>query len=571
MNGAASASASATATTTSSNNYHNDDSNNNTISEISDSELTPPLSNKKKQRRNENNGANNPHSNRRSNNMNITSASMNKYYGSMNEPNVDESRIDPSSSSQSTTSLSASQTIATDTSTASETTTTTNVSSNNNHNSNKTNTGTRTTNRANVVRWPKGTPTSTNTGLSSSLLSQSHEMERSGRSFHEHKLNQWLECTIVTIVVFVITMSSALYWYYHIHQQHVMKHIYQEAVTAHAKAAQERRQNCYHIDWQTACDRLTNKAGARVLIIDDPSDTSTHIKSSTSYIKHPSKRTQHKRHSGTMSHGTTSLMNHHHHRKRHHRPISHDSNNHARNMSIPASIQEQELLDSDDPSVTYDTNCLKVYRLDINHGQITFPYHSSQLLRLGGNQTMVLIVQHGALRNSEAYFCSFKQLMLQQTYRNINDILIVAPDFNYATDDLVHPSDAVWNSSKPWGDWRVGAESDPYGIADMTISEDGTTTTTTKKNKKLSKWSKLFDHVVLRPTISSFDVLDNILAMLTDRRLYPNIEKISFVGHSAGKLFSFCSTMCIYIIFVLSLDIIIINTIVEFISNQTIC
>jgi hypothetical protein len=38
----------------------------------------------------------------------------------------------------------------------------------------------------------------------------------------------------------------------------------------------------------------------------------------------------------------------------------------------------------------------------------------------------------------------------------------------------------------------------------------------------------------LRPTISSFDVLDHILAILTDKQLYPNVDKISFVGHSAG-------------------------------------
>ena len=35
------------------------------------------------------------------------------------------------------------------------------------------------------------------------------------------------------------------------------------------------------------------------------------------------------------------------------------------------------------------------------------------------------------------YFCSFKELMYKQNYRNFEDILIIAPDFNYEYDDLV--------------------------------------------------------------------------------------------------------------------------------------
>jgi hypothetical protein len=50
------------------------------------------------------------------------------------------------------------------------------------------------------------------------------------------------------------------------------------------------------------------------------------------------------------------------------------------------------LLDSDDPSVLYDENCLRVYRLDL-FGETTFPYHANNLLRAGGNQTMALFIQ----------------------------------------------------------------------------------------------------------------------------------------------------------------------------------
>jgi hypothetical protein len=108
------------------------------------------------------------------------------------------------------------------------------------------------------------------------------------------------------------------------------------------------------------------------------------------------------------------------------------------------------------------------------------------------------------MRNAQDYFCSFKQLMETQSYRPFEDILIIAPDFQYEHDDLVHPQDAFWNSSKPWGDWRVGAESDPNCCG--------------KSGR----------------TISSFNVLDHMLAMLTSKKLFPRMNKISYVGHSAG-------------------------------------
>jgi len=41
---------------------------------------------------------------------------------------------------------------------------------------------------------------------------------------------------------------------------------------------------------------------------------------------------------------------------------------------------------------------------------------------------MALFIQHGALRNSQDYFCSFKKLMQQQRYRDFDDVIIVAPD-----------------------------------------------------------------------------------------------------------------------------------------------
>jgi hypothetical protein len=171
-------------------------------------------------------------------------------------------------------------------------------------------------------------------------------------------------------------------------------------------------------------------------------------------------------------------------------------------------ITEADLLNSDDPSVTYDNFCLITYRMRIV-GNITFPYYASSRLILGGNYTMALLIQHGALRNAEEYFCSFKQLILEQIHRHHENILVIAPIFDYEYDELVHPEDVFWNSSKPWGDWRVGAESDPKCCG----------------NK---------GHMGTPKTISSYEVLDRILATLTDDKLFPNMNKISYVGHSAG-------------------------------------
>jgi hypothetical protein len=208
----------------------------------------------------------------------------------------------------------------------------------------------------------------------------------------------------------------------------------------------ERYRRCKDVDWQHACDRLEGGAGARRrLLLDEDEEQETF-----------------------------------------------------------SALEEEYLLDADESSVTYDENCLRVYRLDL-FGTTTFPYHANQLLRAGGNQTMALFIQHGAMRDANMYFCSFRDLMLEQEYRPFSDILVIAPDFNYGRDTDAIATDAFWNGSKPWGDWRVGAESHPSCCGGIHTG-----------------------------TMSSFSVLDHMLGILTENELYPNLNKISYVGHSAG-------------------------------------
>jgi len=263
------------------------------------------------------------------------------------------------------------------------------------------------------------------------------------RSQHRRKLNILFAFLLILTTILLVSLSFVLYYRTVMLPNKRLKDL-EERIQAHAAAAALRVEQCRGIDWQQACDKLSG-AGAR-----------------------------------------RSLYEY---------TAGNDKSNRP---------EEDFLLDSDDPTVTYDKYCLKVYRIR-SLENISFPYHSSQLLRSGGNQTMALFIQHGAMRDAQDYFCSFKKLMLEQTYRPFSEILIIAPDFNYQHDDDVHPQDAFWNSSKPWGDWRVGAQSDPKCCGNS------------------------------GRTVSSFEVLDHMLAILTNRKLFPNMNKISYVGHSAGK------------------------------------
>jgi hypothetical protein len=160
------------------------------------------------------------------------------------------------------------------------------------------------------------------------------------------KLNIIL-CILLSLTVCLLIATLALGLYRNILRPKWKKKALEVAIRQHAIEAALRAEQCRGIEWETACDSL-GSAGARRKLY-----TSKDLLGDRS---------------GEM---------------------------------------ENKFLDSDDPSVTYDKNCLRVYRLNI-FGSITFPYHSSQLLKAGGNHTMALFIQHGAMRNAPHYFCSFK-------------------------------------------------------------------------------------------------------------------------------------------------------------------
>lgn len=220
--------------------------------------------------------------------------------------------------------------------------------------------------------------------------------EPSQRSVQRARLNIVLT-TLLSLVVVILLGGAGWLAYQRVYMPIHRHKLLQEAIHQHAVASRERVARCRGIDWEMACDAM-GPAGAR-----------RHLKA-------------------------------------------------AADGQIVGDGLEDQYLVSDDPTVTYDENCLRVYRLQL-YGNITFPYHASQLLHLGGvsswkkcripnflppwrrsqlsfdacfpstqNATMALFIQHGALRNSEDYFCSFKKLILQQNHRNFEDVIVVAPD-----------------------------------------------------------------------------------------------------------------------------------------------
>jgi len=114
----------------------------------------------------------------------------------------------------------------------------------------------------------------------------------------------------------------------------------------------------------------------------------------------------------------------------------------------------------------------------------------------------VLIMVHGAGRDGLDYFCSLAKVV-RRIGLNTEETLIIAPQFEYEGSDGKAESgrDHVWwNGSKPWGDWRSGGHSD-----------------------EKSGWH-----------LSSFRIPDDVLKFLSNESVYPDLQRIWILGHSAG-------------------------------------
>jgi hypothetical protein len=108
----------------------------------------------------------------------------------------------------------------------------------------------------------------------------------------------------------------------------------------------------------------------------------------------------------------------------------------------------------------------------------------------------VIFVVHGAARNADDYFCTMHSVVEKQSTFSKDEVFVVAPRFAAHSDEPF----ALRNGGIPmrWkgGSWRYGAE-----------SGNG---------------------------VSSFTVLDQMIGLVEDKEIFPALEHIKVIGHSAG-------------------------------------
>jgi pimeloyl-ACP methyl ester carboxylesterase len=138
-----------------------------------------------------------------------------------------------------------------------------------------------------------------------------------------------------------------------------------------------------------------------------------------------------------------------------------------------------------------------------SHGDIT-DIHDNKKIR------MALVSIHGSARNADDYFCTATAATEQQTIYQIDAVLVIAPRFPVETDtdlDLEEGGIAIrWKDDGAGGPWRYGANANaPEEMNDLAFS--------------------------------SYDALDRIMVLLLNKNRFPNLERISVAGHSAGGQF----------------------------------
>jgi len=130
-----------------------------------------------------------------------------------------------------------------------------------------------------------------------------------------------------------------------------------------------------------------------------------------------------------------------------------------------------------------------------------FPYYSQADIDKppeGNKYSKAVIVVHGAMRDADDYFCSMKTLVGEGEGTDLNNTLVIAPQFSFKRDHI-QKGVVFWKPGSPAGDWKAGG----------TYSSHATGT-----------------------PISSFAVLDQMLAQIAHN--YPGIQQIIVAGHSAG-------------------------------------
>mmetsp|Transcript_3274 Transcript_3274/g.8858 ORF Transcript_3274/g.8858 Transcript_3274/m.8858 type:complete len:650 (+) Transcript_3274:80-2029(+) len=149
------------------------------------------------------------------------------------------------------------------------------------------------------------------------------------------------------------------------------------------------------------------------------------------------------------------------------------------------------------PAAKFNPKFLK--RIEVGIGA-SMPYYGSVDLTHDVPMCAVtaLISIHGIGRNAQDYFCSLKKIV-EASELKLNETIMVVPKFTYEVDQRER-HDLWWNGSRPYGQWHIGGDSDVRSGTQM----------------------------------PSFEVLDQILVYLSNRKFFPCMKAINVIGHSAG-------------------------------------
>jgi pimeloyl-ACP methyl ester carboxylesterase len=160
--------------------------------------------------------------------------------------------------------------------------------------------------------------------------------------------------------------------------------------------------------------------------------------------------------------------------------------------------EDMDTITSGDPCTSATNDCLHTYTFDDGTEEGDFEFFANYPIYLDNasweNLTSAIIVIHGVNRNHNDYF-SWAGNAIRSIDQEENTILI-APQFK--TEAESQGNDLFWSGNE----WREGQPSvDPFNI-------------------------------------SSFAVIDSLLARLSDREHFPVLEKVILTGHSSGGLFT---------------------------------
>lgn len=136
------------------------------------------------------------------------------------------------------------------------------------------------------------------------------------------------------------------------------------------------------------------------------------------------------------------------------------------------------------------------YRISMEMvGKTLNVYSNHQSISKDENIKRAIIVIHGALRVVNKNLKIFQKLLRENNHSD--KVLVLAPKFKIQKEIKSAEEELFWKDAA----WKIGGN-----------SIDGT-------------------------SLSSFSVIDNLIALLADQERYPNLKDIYLLGHSAGGQF----------------------------------